>query len=170
MKSNVLRPPPSLSPGDGVLRNDFFQIAYATSDIDRACTLFGERYGIKAFRRLEGQLPAGGHIRIELAWAGGAMYELISANGPGSELFTSLLPAEGFAIRHHHLGYFVHGAPAWEALNREFEGRGWVVRSKSDNKGFLQACIVEAPELGHYLEYIFPEQAGIEFFESVPRS
>ena len=170
MKSANLRPPPSPCPGDGLLRNDFFQIAYATNDIDRACTLFGERYGIRAFRRLEGRLPAGGHIRIELALAGGAMYELISADGPGSELFTGLLPAEGFAIRHHHLGYLIHSASAWDALNREFAERGWTVRSKSDNKGFLKACIVEAPELGHYLEYIFPEPAGIEFFESVPRS
>ncbi len=36
--------------------------------------------------------------------------------------------------------------------------------------GFMRCCYVEAPELGHYLEYILPEAAGIEFFESVPNN
>jgi hypothetical protein len=170
MSVTISRPEIILSPGDGLLRNDFFQIAYATNDIDRACNLFGDRFGIKAFRRLEGQLPAGGHIRIELAWAGGTMYELVTAHGPGSELFTAQLPPSGFALRHHHLGFFIRDDSAWQALATECAERGWVVRSKSDNKGFLKACMVEVPELGHFLEYIYPEPAGAAFFEGVPRS
>jgi hypothetical protein len=38
----------------------------------------------------------------------------------------------------------------------------------SDNPGFMQSCFVDAPELGHYLEYIFPSPAGAEFLSSVP--
>jgi hypothetical protein len=37
-----------------------------------------------------------------------------------------------------------------------------------NTEGFMRYCYVEVPELGHYLEYILPEAAGIEFFESVP--
>jgi hypothetical protein len=170
MRSLVKRPPVTLSPGTGLFRNDHVQVAYATNDIERACAVFQRRYGIKDYRRLEGPLKAGGHIRIELAWAGGLMYELLSAEGPGSGCFTSLLPPSGFAIRPHHLGYFVNGAAEWESLQREVERDGWKVAHASSNPGFLSACIVEAPELGHYLEYIYPEAGGIAFFESVPSS
>ena len=47
---------------------------------------------------------------------------------------------------------------------------GRKVLAKSNNVGFLQSCFVEVPELGHYFEYIFPEAAGIAFFEGVPGS
>jgi hypothetical protein len=168
MNATVRSPLAKFSPGNGLLRNDCFQMAYATSDLDRACGVFADRFGIKKFRRLEGQLPAGGHIRIELAWVGGTMYELLRAEGPGSDFFMSVLPSDGFAIRHHHLGFFIDTLSDWTALEAEIERGGWPIRSKSNNQGFLRACIVEVPELGHYLEYIFPEPAGIAFFESVP--
>jgi len=164
------KPPVTLNPGRGLFRNDHFQVAYATNDIERACAVFQDRYGIKEYRRLEGQLPEGGHIRIELAWVGGTMYELLCASGPGSERFTSVLPPGGFAIRHHHLGYLIHSQAAWEALEQEIERGGWKVASKSDNKGFLKALIIEAPDMGHYLEYIYPQEAGVAFFEGVPSS
>ena len=61
-------------------------------------------------------------------------------------------------------------AAFWEALEQEIERGGWKVASKSDNKGFLKAYIIEAPDMGHYLEYIYPEVAGIAFFEGVPSS
>jgi hypothetical protein len=168
MKPLVQRPAVTLSSGNGLFRNEHFQVAYATNDIERACVVFKERYGIREYRGLEGPLPEGGHIRIELAWVGGTMYELLCASGPGSERFTSVLPATGFAIRHHHLGYLIHSQADWDALQREIERGGWKVASKSNNKGFLQACIIEAPDMGHYLEYIYPEAAGIAFFEAVP--
>jgi len=170
MRPLLRRPPVTLDTGNGLFRNDHFQVAYATNDIDRACAVFKERYGIREYRRLEGQLPEGGKIRIELAWVGGIMYELLCSSGPGSARFTSVLPQSGFAIRHHHLGYLIHSQAAWEALEQEIERGGWKVASKSDNKGFLKAYIIEAPDMGHYLEYIYPEEAAVAFFEGVPSS
>jgi len=168
MSAIVGRPVAKFSPGQGLLRNDCFQMAYATSDLDRACQVFADRFGITKFRRLEGPLAAGGHIRIELAWVGGTMYELLRAEGPGSDFFMNLLPSKGFAIRHHHLGFFIENLADWAALEAEIERGGWPICSKSHNVGFLRACIIEAPELGHYLEYILPEPAGVAFFEGVP--
>jgi len=168
MQPVVVRPAAKLNPGHGLLRNDCFQMAYATNDLERACAVFAERFGVADFRRLEGQLPAGGRIRIELAWAGGTMYELLRAEGPGSEFFMSPLPATGFAIRHHHLGFFVNTLSDWALLEAEIDRGGFRVCSKSHNMGFLRACIIEVPELGHYLEYILPEPAGVAFFEGVP--
>ena len=162
------RPDATFDPAEGLLRTEQFQMAYATNDIERARTLFGERYGIRAFRRLEGQLPAGGHIHVELAWVGGTMYELLTASGPGSELYIGRLPTDEFAIRHHHLGFLIHTGDEWNALLTEIARKGWHMPSRSSNPGFMQSCFVEVPELGHYFEYLFPEPAGLAFLESVP--
>jgi extradiol dioxygenase family protein len=164
----VKRPEATYSPAEGLLRIEHFQMAYATNDIERARRHFQDRYGIKAFRRLEGPLREGGHIRVELAWVGTIMYELLTAEGPGSELYVGRLPAGEFAIRHHHLGFLIHDDAQWSALMSEIARSGWAMPSKSHNPGFMQSCFVDVPELGHYFEYIFPEPAGLAFLEAVP--
>lgn len=168
MTGSMARPGATFSPAAGLLRTEHFQMAYATNDIDRACDMFRARFGIGQFRRLEGQLPAGGRIRVELAWAGTILYELITASGAGSDLYVGRLPAADFAIRHHHLGFLIHDEAEWAALMAEIERGGWAMVSKSSNPGFMQSCFVDVPELGHYFEYLFPEPAGLAFFEGVP--
>jgi len=96
------------------------------------------------------------------------MYELLTASGPGSELYIGRLPADEFAIRHHHLGFLIHTGDEWNALLTEIARKGWHMPSRSSNPGFMQSCFVEVPELGHYFEYLFPEPAGLAFLESVP--
>lgn len=170
MRDFVRRPGTVFVPGTGLLRNDHFQVAYATTDIDRACDVFGNQFGIKMFRRLEGRLPEGGQIRVELAWVGGTMYELLTASGPGSEIYVGRLPVDSFAIKLHHLGFLIHDETQWGALESDAARVGKTLLAKTNNAGFLQKCFVDIPELGHYFEYIFPERAGIEFFENVPGS
>ncbi len=164
----ITRPNATFSPAAGLLRTEQFQMAYATRDIDRACDLFRKRFGIKEFRRLEGQMPSGGHIRVELAWVGTIMYELITATGPGSDLYVGRVPEGEFSIRHHHLGFLIHDAAQWEELMTTIKQNNWTMPRKSHNAGFMQSCFVDVPELGHYFEYIFPEPAGLAFFEAVP--
>ena len=168
MHEFVRRPRASFQAGHGLLRNDHFQIAYATNDIDRACEIFSDRFGIREFRRMEGPLPMGGHIRVELAWVGGTMYELLTASGPDSDIYMGRLPTSEFAIKHHHLGFLVHDELQWNALQTDAARIGKSVLRPSNNAGFLRSCFIDAPELGHYLEYILPEPAGIAFFENVP--
>lgn len=163
------RPLPLVDPIQGLLRAEHFQIAYATNDIDRACAIFGARYGIRDFRRLEGPLAAGGHIRVELAWVGPVMYELLTASGPGSAIYMArLAPGDAFQIRHHHLGYLIHDAAQWQALMDRADRHDHAMPHISHNAGFMDSCFVDAPELGHYLEYIFPTPAAIDFFQAVP--
>lgn len=167
----IARPEIHVAPQGGLLRADQFQIAYATNDMDRACALFGERLGIREFRRLEGILPEGGHIRVELAWVGGTMYELICASGPGSELFMAGVPQdEAFTIKHHHLGFLLPDQRAWDALQNEVRTGRWRMLGLNHNTGFMTRCFVAVPYLGHYLEYILPEPAGLAFLQSVPSS
>jgi hypothetical protein len=168
MDGLVRRPRASFGPENGFLRTEHFQMAYTTNDIERACDIFSERFGIKSFRRLEGQLPAGGQIRIELAWVGTMMYELMTASGPGSAIYIDRLPPDEFAIKHHHLGFLIHNAAQWDALEVEAKRAGRPLLNMNKIEGFMQICFVDIPELGHYFEYIFPEPAGIDFFENVP--
>lgn len=162
------RPATHFDPACGALRTEHFQVAYATNDIERAMQIFRERFGIREFRQLKGQLHAGGQIHIELAWVGSTMYELVTASGPGSETFMMHIPSEGFTIRHHHLGFLIHSDDEWNALLATIERNGWRLLSQNNNAGFMKNCIVEIPELGHCFEYLFPEAAGLAFFESVP--
>jgi hypothetical protein len=165
------RPPLIPDPASGILRAAHFQMAYATNDIDRAQALFGQRYGIRNWTRLEGQMPSGGQIRVELAWVGTIMYELLTASGEGSAIYMDRLPqGGGFKLRHHHLGYLLGSAAEWEALLAEVAAQGHPLPHVSHNPGFMNSCFVDAPELGHYLEYICPEPAGTAFFAGVARN
>lgn len=169
MEGLVRRPSSIFDPKAGLLRAEHFQIAYATNDIDRARAVFAERYGVDQFQRLEGPLAAGGRIRVELAWVGPVMYELLTASGEGAAIYMDRLAvADRFQIRHHHLGYLIADAEQWQDLLSQVEGQRHSLLHLSDNPGFMQSCFVDAPELGHYLEYIFPSAAGAEFLSSVP--
>ncbi len=148
---------------------EHFQIAYATNDIDQAKHMFSARLGVTAWRQLAGQMPSGGHIHIELAWVGTVMYELLTSSGPGSDLYMGRLPAgDGFKLKHHHLGYLIPDQAQWDGLMASVTTHGWPVVHQSHTEGFMRSCFIDAPELGHYLEYLFPEPAGLEFFRSVP--
>lgn len=159
--------PSSLASGAaaGLLATEPFQIAYATNDIEQAKALFQQQLGIRHFRELSGQLPSGGYIHVELAWVGNIMYELLTASGEGSELYMRGLPDDGFAIRHHHFGFLLRSTAEWEDLHQEIAARQWHMPSISHTPGFMRSCFVECPALGHYLEYLWPEPAGLTFFE-----
>ena len=165
----LTRPPSAFDPAQGVLRAEQFQIAYATNDIEQAQALFAERLGVTQWRALDGPTSEGGEIDVRLAWVGPTMYELITCNGPGSELYMDRLPAgPGFKLKHHHLGLLIHDEAEWNALLAEAEVKGHKVPRISLNAQFMTSCFVDVPELGHYLEYLWPAQAGKDFFEGVP--
>ncbi|GGC15949.1 hypothetical protein GCM10011494_38560 [Novosphingobium endophyticum] len=168
MANALRRPSASCTPAKGLLCAEQFQVAYATNDIDRARDWLSERLGIAEFRSLEGATPAGGHIRVELAWVGPTMYELITATGPGSELYVGRLGTHEFAIRHHHLGFMIADEAQWHAVHAEAKRQGFAVPYENETPGFMRSCFVDVPELGHYLEYLWPTDAGREFFASVP--
>jgi hypothetical protein len=168
--NTIVRPRSNFRPSDGLLLNDHFQVAYVTNDLPRAREILQERYGIGAFRHLEAKLPHDGEIQLELAWAGGIMLELIWAHGPGTEFYNDRLPPQSFAIRHHHLAYFIHDQTSWDALQETIRTQAWNIVIENRIEGYMRWCYVDAPELGHYLEYIFPDPAGVAFFQSIPGS
>ena len=169
MEYMLNRPAATCDPDGGLLLAEHFQMAYVTTDIEQACELFKSRLGIRQFRRLEGPLAAGGYIRAEFAWVGSIMYEIISASGPGSALYMDRLPqSDSFVMKHHHLAFLLQNRQQWEAVFAKARLMGWSVPYHNDNP-LVEVCFVDATELGHYLEYFLPKQAGLDFFNSVPR-
>jgi hypothetical protein len=162
-------PPPPADIRHGLMRAAHFQMAYATSNIDAALDLFARRYGISDWFRLDGPLPAGGQIECALAWAGGLMIELMQATGPGAAIYMDRLPdGEGFRLHQHHLGYLLDDEDQWEALMVQADVGNHAIPHISHNSGLMKSCFVDAPMLGHYLEYICPEDGGRALFARVP--
>lgn len=164
------RPAPAFDAASGLLRVEHFQMAYVTNDADAAVDLFKRRLGVREFVRLEGPNAAGGHVRAEFAWVGSVMYEIIEARGPGTEIFSDRMPqGDDFRMVHHHLGYLIPDQGQWDALLANAEAEGWHVPHRDVNP-LVHVCFAEVPGLPHYLEFLYPSEAGLAFFESVPRT
>ena len=169
MSISLSRPEEPSGPGAGLMRREQFQTAYVTTDLDKACKVLGERYGIEKYSYLEGEMAEGGQIRVAFAWVGSNIFEIIDARGGReADFYTGRLPDEGFGIVFHHLGYLIHDREEWDTLREEIAESALPVPFKTEVPGFMDAIYIEAPELGHYLEYILPEQGGLDFFHAVP--
>jgi len=170
MPQVLTREPSDGETASGLLRAEHFQMAYVTNDLDRACALFGQQLGIRAWASLGGPMPDGGEIQARFAWVGTLMYEIICASGPGSEIFMDRLPKTGgFALKHHHLGFLIQNQRQWDGVLANAAQHGWAVPHKGVNP-LVEVCFVDVPDLGHYLEYLYATPAGLTFFASVPRS
>jgi len=151
-----------------LLNRRLFQVAYVTNDLERAMDVMKARYGVREFALLHHGAPGEFQTTAALAWAGAIMVEIIQAQGPGTEFYTDRLPGTGFAIRHHHLGYLVQELGEWEAVHALALRQELPAPLSGENHSF-KALYVEAPELGHYLEYIYAKEDGRAFFDAVPR-
>lgn len=165
MTMTVNRPATAAASG-GSLGFELFQTAYVVRDLDAAIATFANSYGVRNFTPLPVP-PMGGEtsMRIALAWSAGHQIELIEARGPGLELYTDWM-VEGRDIRQHHFGYFIHDDAEWTALEAKLKAEGKDYAFAGDG-GICQFIYVEAPELGHYLEFVYPNEQGKAFFESV---
>lgn len=168
MSEMINRPPrPSAS---GMLCKEHSHSAWVTNDLDRATEIFSGRYGVGEFKFLEGDLPNGASIRVAFAWAGGQILEIICARGPGFEFYNDMLPDDEFGIRFHHLGFIVRDDTGWQQLEQELDQGRWQIALSTLTHDFIDAYYIEAPELGHYLEFVRPFEAGVDFYNAVPES
>ena len=104
-------------------------------------------------------------IGIEVL-AGLQRFGAADGSGAGSEFRVGA----GIRVRpwNDQKGYLLHDRESWDAVEREIAESGTPVAFRTVNPGFIDAVYIDAPELGHYLEYIYPEAAGVQFFEAIP--
>jgi hypothetical protein len=155
---------------DSLLGRQHFQTAYVTTDLDQAAAMLGEMYGIKEFYvTRDFPFPMGGFLDTAMAWAGNVNIEIVQGRGNRNSIFERGLPESGFALKHHHFGYVIPDQASWDSLVQTIEKeKRDIVFSGSLPEG-LDWIYIDAPELGHYLEYVRPHQAWIDLFESLPR-
>ena len=165
----LLKRPPS-GAAFGLLTKEHSHSCWVTNDLDRAVEVFSNRYGVSTFSFIEASTPAGGHIRVAFAWAGGQVLEIIAATGPGFDFYNEMLPDEGFAIRFHHLGFLIESEEEWRNLEQELRETEWPITHSVLTGDFIDAYYIKAPELGHYLEYVRPFPAGNHFYNEVPQN
>ncbi len=144
-----------------------FQLGYVTNDLDRAMAHFKDKYAIREF----GIIPSGGNARIALTYVGPTMVELIEAADGAQAIFVDWVKdAEGFVIRHHHLGMLVDSREEMAATRARAIEAGHPVAMEGEVDGFVQYLYVNSTrELGHYLEYIRPDAGAKQLFDSLPR-
>jgi hypothetical protein len=144
------------------------QIAYATNDMDGACALFRDKYGVTQFYRpgpLDITNDAGEHMGIEAthAWLGTTWLEIIQPLSGAVDVYRDWLPATGFALRHHHIGFQIPDPQAWDDMSARVDKGGYrKVFSITGNIGGSRIMYIDtAKELGHYVEYLyFPDVAN----------
>ena len=146
----------------GLLGYDKFQIAYVTNDLERAMETFSQRLKIENWTTLDA-----GIMRIALAWVNGQQFELIQTSAEHLPLYDDWIDKGGdFVISHHHFGYFVYSDEDWAGLRANLEAYGQPLAMDADTE-MMKVIYVYAPELGHYLEYLYPNVQGKSFFENV---
>ncbi len=143
------------------------QTAYVTTDIDRACDLLGEKYGVTQFLR-QGTLTihndAGEAMVLGLAhaWIGSTWLEIIQPVAGAVEVYSDWLPKEGFGLRFHHVGIRLADLETWDRTMAEARAGGQrIVFSITKGAPSRVFYIDTAAELGHYVEYLyFPDAAN----------
>lgn len=157
---------------DYPLFKNFFQLGYATSDLDQAMTALRESHGIDKFKVMRDAGTKEMNTHIALAYVGDLMIELIEPCGGNDGFYRDLLPADEFAIRHHHMGYHVEDEAQWQGLQATIAKHNFTKVVSGDVPGLLRfAYIDNRKQIGHYLEYILTTPAGsAAFFGDVPRN
>lgn len=142
------------------------QVAYATTDLSRACALLGDRFGVSDYLRvgpLDVVTDAGETMTLGLAHAlvGPTWIEIIEPVAGAVEIFRNWLPAAGFGLKLHHLGYRVADEEAWARTIEEVRAAGIATIFTITHGPPSHACYIDtAAELGHYVEYLyFPDIA-----------
>jgi hypothetical protein len=107
----------------------FHQVAYVTSDFDRALKVFAEVHRAKQFMELRDiRYPTGpgreAHCNIGLAYVGATELEVIEPLGDDVQIYRDFLPAGGFAIRFHHISRFLETRQDYDQQFAAFQKMG----------------------------------------------
>ena len=157
---------------------NFFQIAYVTSDLERAARVLGASYGIGNFqvnRDVPIETTTGtARAHFALAFIGSQQLEIIQPAGGADGAYRDELPSEGFGMRMHHAGSLVTDAAEWESIRASViaSGHATPVGGVFSYEGVPLMHYLYADTrrlLGHYLEFMYQTEAGRDMFANVPR-
>lgn len=144
----------------GLVLGQAFQTAYVTTDMDRALSVFDQRFGVKQFLRSGRRtipLETGGQMTMDiaLAWMGDSMLEIIHPLADNVAVYADWLPKEGFGLRFHHVGVRLNSMQEWQQMLQEIRTRDHEICFQLTASNTKALYIDTAAALGHYVEYLF---------------
>lgn len=160
---------------NSLLLKGFFQIGYATSDLDKALALYQQKYDMGPFAEIRG-IPVQGPNNTDmianfaLAYKGDTMIELIQPVEGDTSMFDHVLPKNEFVIRHHHFAYCLDSMDELNAAEEMMRADNIDVPIRGN--GMDQVFFFYAdtrPWLGHYSEYLTLTDKGREAYAQLPR-
>jgi len=153
-----------------------YQIAFVTTDLEQAMSLFAGTYGISKFK-VRRDLTSGPEmpimtVHVAHAYVGPMMIELIQPAGGDDTLYRDILPEDGFAIRPHHFGFMVRSEEELERISTALETRNVPIAFDASMPAIARAVYADArSSLGHYLEYVYLQpEARRGYYAQVPHN
>lgn len=149
------------------LFGNFFQHGYVTSDMAEAKAVFEKQYGVSQYldidNALEVHTPAGLQtldLKISLAYVDNLQVELIQpVGGSAADLYRQVLPATGFAIAIHHMGFLIEGPEEnWHAFRSHIGNDRYPIAIEAEVGPVRFAYIDTRSTTGHYSEYLWMSQ------------
>lgn len=156
----------------------FVQLGYVTNDLDRARTAFKETMGVADFfiwnnvpvhMELYGE-PATAEINLAFAWRANTMIEVIMPLSGAVDFYLPGIEGPAFGLKLHHIGLGVDGIEAdFDARLQAEVGSGHPLVNIA-RSALGSYCLLDGRKTyGHYIEYLWNNAEGLEFFAKIPR-
>jgi hypothetical protein len=152
-----------------------YQVAYVTTDVDRAIDVLQDMRGIPLQDLGVVTLPLDDGAEVEIRLAMGflreVMFELIEPVGGSTAIYTEKLPAAGFGIEFHHLAYKVASPEHLDVIRGRLNAAGHPIAmsgGRVERARFIYADF--RAELGHYVEYLYLSAERQAFQNALPRA
>jgi hypothetical protein len=161
--------PTALSPFSG-----FYQLAYVTTDIDRALDVFATRYQVPKWVELrdmviEIQPGRTGRIHAALAFVGPTQLELIQPLDGLVGIYQEPLPTQGFGLRFHHVAQLIQSEAEFDRQRERLHAEGIPLPIDGQAPGGVRYFYTDhRATLGHYIEHLYfspanPDAGAVKF-------
>lgn len=156
---------------------NFTQIAYVTTDYDRAQVEFANHYGVSQWMDLpeadiEVRDGSSGRLKVGLAYVGDLQLELIEPRGGDDTVYRSPLPDTGFAVRFHHVAQVMETSADLDEALAAAEASGVPIAVRGSIAGGMGRYFYtdHRDALGHFIEHIWYAPEVRPIFEQIPRN
>lgn len=158
----------------------YFQTAYVTNDLEQAMQQLGSAYGINNWytdRNFETPILPEKTVtfRVALAYIGDTQIEIIDpVAGAFAHYKTVLTDDKSFQLKLHHMCQAFDTVEEYDAKVTELKRTGVPIPAeitREMNSSFGLACYGDFRSMcGHYLEYIWLNEAARAWMGTVPRN
>lgn len=163
----------------GKINPAFMQLGYVTNDLDKARDFFARTMDVPDFRiwndahvhmELYGK-PATATLNLGFAWRADTMVELIMPVSGSVDVYMPGIEGPDFALKLHHIGLGVDGTEAdFDAKLRAGVASGFELVNVSRASMGSYTLLDARTATGLYLEYLWNNEGGLDFFAKIPRS